>query len=580
MLTQKQLYLNDVDQVIEALQKVDVSADALISLRESISRQELLIPVIGDFSAGKSSLLNSFLGSPLLPTAVTPETSLAAELRYDVNERIEAVMLKEDGTVKSTDTYTLDDFETIKNQASKYSFLKVYLNNENIKAIQPLVLVDMPGFQSPVEQHNKAINVYLNRGAYFVILLSAQEGSLHRSSFRQISFILDYERDFSLVISKSNLVTQKNLEQISKKLSEQIDNEFDLTKTPVAVGKDGIEGFKNIIDSLNADELFIKIVSPALKKVLYDAQSSVNMKLAAIQRSDSDNDYAIKKLQESLKKIESKQDSLIKEAKSSATVNDRVQKIINRVGADLSANADSLVAVAVKQGEAAFQAEISDIMQGALISGVKSSVDEYASSITNKLSLELSDLDSLFQDYNFQPEFITKFSENVQNSMRSGLNSLNKMVETRQTHEDASKMYKAITGVLAITTSVLNPILELSIVFLPEIIGFFTKFIERQRQEQAEREQMEKIRSQILTQIIPNVKTKLKPELTKQFEEQAEALVEQITREYAGLIDNKRAEITKAQEERKAHEAEINQKIAELKEAKAVIETVQNKLYQ
>ena len=41
------------------------------------------VPIVGDFSAGKSSLLNSFIGrNSLLPVDITPETAVAYELYY------------------------------------------------------------------------------------------------------------------------------------------------------------------------------------------------------------------------------------------------------------------------------------------------------------------------------------------------------------------------------------------------------------------------------------------------------------------------------------------------------------------
>ncbi|GAA8170803.1 hypothetical protein NP0156_09220 [Helicobacter pylori] len=45
---------------------------------------------MGNFSTGKSTLLNRFLEKSVLPTGITPETSLATELHYSANERIEA----------------------------------------------------------------------------------------------------------------------------------------------------------------------------------------------------------------------------------------------------------------------------------------------------------------------------------------------------------------------------------------------------------------------------------------------------------------------------------------------------------
>ncbi|WP_163555994.1 dynamin family protein [Helicobacter suis] len=62
------------------------------ALQTEIENQELLIPVIGGFSAGKSSLLNAFLGKDVLGVAITPETAIATELRYSTNERVEAVI--------------------------------------------------------------------------------------------------------------------------------------------------------------------------------------------------------------------------------------------------------------------------------------------------------------------------------------------------------------------------------------------------------------------------------------------------------------------------------------------------------
>ena len=40
------------------------------------------VPVVGSFSAGKSTLLNALLGERLLGVGVDPETSVPAELRY------------------------------------------------------------------------------------------------------------------------------------------------------------------------------------------------------------------------------------------------------------------------------------------------------------------------------------------------------------------------------------------------------------------------------------------------------------------------------------------------------------------
>lgn len=86
--------------------------EKLIGIRKEIENKELIIPIIGDFSSGKSSLINSFLSNNVLPTNITPETSLAAELRYSDKDYIEAISKENKVT-----SYTLSQFEEIKAKA-------------------------------------------------------------------------------------------------------------------------------------------------------------------------------------------------------------------------------------------------------------------------------------------------------------------------------------------------------------------------------------------------------------------------------------------------------------------------------
>ncbi len=116
---------------------------------------------MGNFSAGKSTLLNRFLEKSVLPTGITPETSLATELHYSANERIEAFSNNDE----KAESFELNEqsFEVIKKNATEYSYLKVYLNNEALKNSAPLVFVDMPGFNSPIPSHIHAILEYLEK---------------------------------------------------------------------------------------------------------------------------------------------------------------------------------------------------------------------------------------------------------------------------------------------------------------------------------------------------------------------------------------------------------------------------------
>ncbi|GAA7539122.1 hypothetical protein HpBHB29_09670 [Helicobacter pylori] len=79
-------FVEFLEQVLEVLKEVEIDKTECSILLKSIQKQQLVIPVVGNFSAGisagKSTLLNRFLEKSVLPTAITPETSLATELHY------------------------------------------------------------------------------------------------------------------------------------------------------------------------------------------------------------------------------------------------------------------------------------------------------------------------------------------------------------------------------------------------------------------------------------------------------------------------------------------------------------------
>lgn len=126
-------YLEQVNALVKEA-GFDKSKDTLI---KSIQERELLVPVVGGFSAGKSTAINAFLGEDILSVAITPETALATELRYtDGESYVEGV--KENGQ-----SLSLTEFSTLKDRASEFQFVRLYLNNKRLKDIAPIVLVEI-----------------------------------------------------------------------------------------------------------------------------------------------------------------------------------------------------------------------------------------------------------------------------------------------------------------------------------------------------------------------------------------------------------------------------------------------------
>ncbi|EJC11245.1 hypothetical protein HPHPP16_0561 [Helicobacter pylori Hp P-16] len=89
------------------------------------------------------------------------------------------------------------------------------MNNEALKNSAPLVFVDMPGFDSPISSHTHAILEYLERGVHFVILTSVEEGNLTKRMVRELKNLLEFDKGLSFILSKTDLRTASQVEEIS-----------------------------------------------------------------------------------------------------------------------------------------------------------------------------------------------------------------------------------------------------------------------------------------------------------------------------------------------------------------------------
>ncbi|BBK69976.1 hypothetical protein JP0014_10370 [Helicobacter pylori] len=200
-----------------------------------------------------------------MPTAITPKTSLATELHYSANERIEAFSNNDE----KAESFELNEqsFEIIKENAAKYSYLKVYLNNEDLKNSAPLVFVDMPGFDSPISSHTHAILEYLERGVHFVILTSVEEGNLTKRMVRELKNLLEFDKGLSFILSKTNLRTPSQVEEISHYIQDQIQDHLDLTTHLIYSNEDN-NALLEVADKIDAEKLFSSLYLKQLKSLI------------------------------------------------------------------------------------------------------------------------------------------------------------------------------------------------------------------------------------------------------------------------------------------------------------------------
>ena len=214
----------------------------LSDAQKTVGGFKINAPLIGLFSAGKSSILNKYLNIDL-PVGIEAKTSVACEFVYDTDEYLEVVSDKNESNRKNI--AELKDL-TIEN----CSFVRMHLNNNKLANLKDITIVDMPGLDSGYEQHNKAIKNYINSASYFIIIMDIENGTIKKSLLDFLKELDLYSLNFGFILSKYEQKDEADIENIIKTTKENILN---------FIGKDVFVGKVSVFDSDIAD--FEKILS-------------------------------------------------------------------------------------------------------------------------------------------------------------------------------------------------------------------------------------------------------------------------------------------------------------------------------
>ncbi len=510
-------FVKFLEQVLEVLKEVEIDKTECSTLLESIQKQQLVIPVVGNFSVGKSTLLNRFLEKSVLPTAITPETSLATELHYSANERIEAFSNNDE----KAESFELNDqsFEVIKENAPKYSYLKVYLNNEALKNSAPLVFVDMPGFDSPISSHTHAILEYLERGVHFVILTSAEEGALTKRMVRELKNLLEFDKGLSFILSKTNLRTPSQVEEISHYIQDQIQDHLDLTTHLIYSNEDN-NALLEVADKIDAEKLFSALYLKRLKSLNSRLQNSLKSVIESFDYSKEKALEEIKALDLSVKDIEKTYEKLranLEEEYSSVAVGSVVKKVIE----DVREQKPYLASLTNKPNE--LNSEIESVMQQSLIKNAKLEIEKINLSFSKDFHAEFENLNKLSSD----------LSVSLEHGIELGINALSVIL---------SKI--RVTRPFALILQELKPLLKDLLTLLPNTINSFF------RNEEKERTKLENL---IEIKVIPEVQHSLKKVLPGLFNEALQNSLKSLKDRCELEITHKKQEIALAQKEKEKH---------------------------
>jgi hypothetical protein len=523
---------------------------------QKIENLELLVPIVGEFSAGKSSAINLFLDREVLPVGITPETSLATEIRYSENEYIEAI--QEDGV----EIFKIEDMQKIKERAKDFKHLRLFLNNEKIKAIEPLILVDMPGFDSPVELHNKAILNYLAKGVYFIVLMSVEKGNISKRLYKELELISEF-RDFSFCLSKTNLKPKEEIEKIREYVKEQLED-FDYDKEVYFLNDKDKNSLNEVLKSIDIDKIYQNLFSSDLEELYFKIESEINTKIATLKSTKDEAKGIIKKLNQSIEDLKKKKEEMVENLKNKNYIN--VESIISKVINEILKREEFLIELALKKR--GFEEEINDILRNVLLIELRRSFEKISRDVIEDFRLELRGVE--INEFLIDENWIKKISTSTENFVKNALNGLEAIKEKLEGKN--SKIYKTISSILAITTNIINPIIEVILVFLPDILNIIFK----SKQEEIAKE---KIKEAFHTQIIPKIRLNLQRVLPEIINRETENIINAVSEKFEREIREKKIEIEETLKEKEEKINKIEDKLNKLQNKKEKIIKIGNLIF-
>jgi len=134
----------------------------------------LLIAVMGEFNAGKSSFVNALCGDEVAPTGVTPTTATINVLRYGAVPQ--ARVVHHDGTTRAIPPSAIAAFLTAlrDHDARDIRLVEIFLPLETLRRVE---IVDTPGLNSIRPEHERVARDFLRDADAIVWVLAVGQAA-------------------------------------------------------------------------------------------------------------------------------------------------------------------------------------------------------------------------------------------------------------------------------------------------------------------------------------------------------------------------------------------------------------------
>ena len=301
--------------------------------RTKQTNAELTFPLVGEFSSGKTTLINALTDSKKLETATKPTTATIYEVHFGC-EKCHASVLNANG-----DFEEYDDISALKNdQLADATVVNIF--DTSTKVPSTTILVDTPGLSSPDPRHKQTLVDFLPY-ADGILLVTDVNQQITRSLTDFIQTMKLSKKPIYLVITKCDTKSQSDLDAAKQYISDNCKLPIQQMAC-VSSLKDNLQELYILLDTIQKDKNnIVKQVDGQRVKNIVNEMLARMEELLKVSSTDKDLDEAIRKQEYELNLINRNIERLIEDTKSEIEETER--NIIRKFEDTISERLESLV---------------------------------------------------------------------------------------------------------------------------------------------------------------------------------------------------------------------------------------------
>lgn len=291
--------MKDIDRLIEianAINAKDIESDLLhIKERSLQPNAELIFPLVGEFSSGKTTLINALTDSKKLETATKPTTATIYEVHFGC-DRCYATVLMADGTHKQ-----IDHIEDLKNDVLKDAVV-VNVFDTSKQVPNTTILVDTPGLSSPDPKHKQTLVDFLPQ-ADGILLVTDVNQQITRSLTDFIETMKLSKRPIYLVITKSDTKSPQALKDAKQYISKNCDLSIEQIAC-VSANNNDLSELHQLLDTIQKvkNEILKQVDTQRVDIAVHTLLQRIDELLKA-SNSDKELDQAIRQQESELNRL-------------------------------------------------------------------------------------------------------------------------------------------------------------------------------------------------------------------------------------------------------------------------------------